>query len=597
MPSRKTPIKYTSREFDSIKRDLVEHAKRYYPDTFKDFNEASFGALMVDTVAYIGDILSFYVDYQANESFLDSAVEYNNVIRLSRQMGYKYKANPSSYGTVSIYSIIPANSSGLGPDSAYLPVLKKGSELSSTSGNTFILDEDVRFDDPSNEIVPARTDDSTGLPTHYAVRAYGRIVSGIFGLESKSISSFQRFLRVRLASNNVTEVLSVVDSEGNKYFEVEHLSQNTIYKEVVNKGENKDTVSSLMRPMIVARRFVVEREENQIFLQFGYGGPTEITSPSVADPKNVVLQLNGRDYLTDKSFDPYKLLNTDKFGIAPANTTLTITYRTNTATNVNAAAGSVTTVVRPLLEFPDRSTLADSKVSDIIGSLESFNEEPINGDTTLPSAEEIRRRTIDHFATQNRAVTQLDYESLVYSMPDKFGSIKRCRIIRDPDSLRRNLNLYVLSEDASGKLTTANTTIKENIKTWLNRNKMISDTIDILDAKVVNIGIDFEVVADEEANRFQLLSDCVKIVKDLFVVTPFIGEPFYLTDIYSALNRVDGVVDTKRVNITRKTGGNYSSTKYDLDHALSADGRYLSVPLNVALEIKFPDTDIKGAIS
>ena len=194
-------------------------------------------------------------------------------------------------------------------------------------------------------------------------------------------------------------------------------------------------------------------------------------------------------------------------------------------------------------------------------------------------------------------MTQLDYESLVYSMPDKFGSIKRCRIIRDPDSLRRNLNLYVLSEDASGKLTTASTTIKENIKTWLNRNKMISDTIDILDAKVVNIGIDFEVVADEEANRFQLLSDCVKTVKDLFVVTPFIGEPFYLTDIYSALNRVDGVVDTKRVNITRKTGGNYSSTKYDLDHALSADGRYLSVPLNVALEIKFPDTDIKGAIS
>ena len=597
MPSRKTPIKYTSREFDSIKRDLIEHAKRYYPDTFKDFNEASFGALMVDTVAYIGDILSFYVDYQANESFLDSAVEYNNIIRLSRQMGYKYKANPSSYGTVAIYALIPASSSGLGPDNSYLPVLKKGSELSSTSGNTFILDEDVRFDDPSNEIVAARTDDSTGLPTHYAVKAYGRIVSGVFGLESKSVGSFQRFLRMKLSSNNITEVLSVVDSEGNKYFEVEHLSQNTVYKEVVNKGDNKDTVASLMRPMIVTRRFVVEREQDQIYLQFGYGGPSEVRNQSVADPKNVVLQLNGRDYVTDKSFDPYKLLNTDKFGIAPANTTLTITYRTNTASNVNAAAGSVTTVVRPLIEFPDRSTLLDSKVNDIIGSFESFNEEPINGDTTLPSAEEIRRRTIDHFATQNRAVTQLDYESLVYSMPDKFGSVKRCRVIRDPDSLRRNLNLYVLSENSSGKLTTTNTTIKENIKTWLNRNKMISDTVDILDAKIVNVGIEFEVISDEEANRYQLLTDCVQAIKDLFVVTPFIGEPFYMTDIYSALNGVDGVVDTKRVNVVRKAGSNYSSTKFDLDDALSADGRYLSVPLNVAVEVKFPDTDIKGAVS
>ena len=597
MSSRKTPIKYTSREFESIKRDLLEHARRYYPDTFKDFNEASFGALMVDTVAYIGDILSFYLDYQVNESFIDTAVEYNNIIRLSRQAGYKYQANPSSYGTVAIYAIIPASTSGLGPDASYYPILKKGSELSSKSGNTFILDEDVRFDNPSNEIVAARTDSSTGLPTSYAVRAYGRVVSGIFGSENISIGSFERFRKVELVSPTISEILSVTDSEGNEYLEVEHLSQNTVYKEVVNKGDNKSTVPSLLRPMIVPRRFVVERTRNKIFLQFGYGGPTEIKSPSVADPKNVVLQLNGRDYVTDKSFDPFKLLNTDKFGVAPSNTTLRIIYRMNTAANVNASAGSINKVIRPIVEFSNRSSLNNASVSSIINSLESFNSEPIVGDTTLPSAEELRRRTIDHFATQNRAVTQMDYEALVYAMPEKFGSVKRCRIIRDPDSLRRNLNLYVISEDSSGKLTTTNTTIKENIKVWLSRNKMISDTVDILDAKIVNIGIEFEVIADEESNRFQILSDCTQAIKDKFSVTPFIGEPVYLTDIYSALNKVKGVVDTKRVNIVRKIGANYSSTRFDVDEALSADGRYLSVPLNVAMEIKFPDTDIKGAIS
>ena len=597
MPSRKTPIKYTSREFESIKRDLLEHARRYYPDTFKDFNEASFGALMVDTVAYIGDILSFYLDYQVNESFIDTAIEYNNIIRLSRQVGYKYKANPSSYGTVAIYAIIPASTSGLGPDATYYPVLKKGSELSSKSGNTFILDEDVRFDNPSNEIVAARTDSSTGLPTSYAVRAYGRVVSGIFGSENISIGSFERFRKVELASPTISEILSVTDTEGNEYLEVEHLSQNTVYKEVVNKGDNKDTVPSLLRPMIVPRRFVVERTRNKIFLQFGYGGPTEIKNPSVAEPKNVVLQLNGRDYITDKSFDPFKLLNTDKFGVAPSNTTLRVVYRMNTAANVNAAAGSINKVIRPIVEFANRSSLNDASVLSVINSLESFNSEPIVGDTTLPSAEELRRRTIDHFATQNRAVTQMDYEALVYAMPEKFGSVKRCRIIRDPDSLRRNLNLYVVSEDSSGKLATTNTTIKENIKVWLSRNKMISDTIDILDSKIVNIGIEFEVIADEEANKFQILSDCTQAVKDKFSVTPFIGEPVYLTDIYSVLNKVNGVVDTKRVNVIRKTGANYSSTKFDVDEALSTDGRYLSVPLNVAIEIKFPDTDIKGAIS
>ena len=597
MPSRKTPIKYTSREFESIKRDLLEHARRYYPDTYKDFNEASFGALMIDTVAYIGDILSFYLDYSVNESFMDTAVEYNNIVRLSRQVGYKYKANPSSYGTVAIYAILPASTSGLGPDAAYYPVLKKGSELSSTSGNTFILDEDVRFDDPSNEIVAARTDTSTGLPSSYAVRAYGRVVSGIFGSETIAVDSFERFKKVQLSSPNISEILSVRDTEGNEYFEVDHLSQNTVYKEVVNKGDNKETVPSLLRPMIVPRRFVVERTRNNIFLQFGYGGPTEIKSPSIADPKNVVLQLNGRDYITDKSFDPFKLLNTDKFGVAPANTTLTIVYRANTAANVNAAAGSITKVIRPVVEFANRSDLSDTSVSSIINSLESHNNDPIVGDTTLPSSEELRRRTIDHFATQNRAVTQQDYEALVYAMPEKFGSIKRCRVIRDPDSLRRNLNLYVISEDSAGKLTTTNTTIKENVKTWLNRNKMISDTVDILDAKIVNIGIEFEVVADEEVNRFQVLSDCSQAIKDKFSVTPFIGEPIYLTELYSALNKVNGVIDTKRINVIKKTGANYSSVKFDVDEALSADGRYLSVPLNVAIEIKFPDSDITGAIS
>ena len=103
------------------------------------------------------------------------------------------------------------------------------------------------------------------------------------------------------------------------------------------------------------------------------------------------------------------------------------------------------------------------KVNDIISSFESFNEDPIVGDTRLPTSDEIKRRTIDHFASQNRAVTQLDYEALVYAMPERFGSVKRCKIIRDPDSLRRNLNLYVISEDSRGKLTQTNTTIKENV--------------------------------------------------------------------------------------------------------------------------------------
>ncbi len=168
---------------------------------------------------------------------------------------------------------------------------------------------------------------------------------------------------------------------------------------------------------------------------------------------------------------------------------------------------------------------------------------------------------------------------------------------RDPDSFRRNLNLYVISEDSFGKLTATNTTIKENLKTWLGRVKMIHDTIDILDAKIANIGIEFEVVSGDQENRFDVLSNCVLKLKERFASPMYIGEPLYISEIYSILNKVRGVADTKNVKIVQKTGTNYASIRLDVESLVSADARYLSVPENVLLEIKYPDNDIKGAIS
>ena len=597
MSKKMRPIKYTSRDFDSIKQELVEYAKRYYPDTFRDFNDASFGSLMLDTVAYVGDIMSFYLDYNINETFLDSATEYDNIVRLSRQMGYKFRSSPSSFGLAAFYVIVPANSTGLGPDTNYIPILQKGSRLTSTSGNGFILEEDVNFDNPSNEVVVARVDDSTGVPTSYAIRGYGKIASGRMRVKEIAVGSFKKFRRILIDDPNVADIISVIDSDGNEYFEVDYLSQNVVYQEVANRGADSTVVPSIIKPVVVPRRFVIERELGSVNLQFGYGSSSELQSPSVADPTNVIFEMHGRDYITDTSFDPSKLLQTDKFGISPANTTLTITYRSNDPGNVNAAAGSVTQVSSPVLSFKDTTNLAPASMSEVRSSLECFNDEPIVGDISLPTAEELRRRTIDHFATQNRAVTQQDYEAAVYAMPEKFGSIKRCRIVRDPDSLKRNLNLYVIAENSFKKLTGANTTIKENLKTWLSKYKMINDTIDILDAKIANIGIEFEVVVGDQENRFDVLSNCVLALRERYREPLYIGEPMYVSEVYSILNKVRGVVDTKNVKVVQKTGGSYASVALDIDTLMSADGRYVSVPENVVLEIKFPDNDIKGAVS
>jgi hypothetical protein len=215
MPKKVVPIKYTDRDFESIRSSLIEHIRRYYPNTFEDFSAGSFGSIMLDTVAYVGDIMSFYLDYQANESFLDTANEYQNVVKIGRQFGFKPEFNTSSYGTVALYIVVPANSTGTAPDMDYAPIIKRKSVLSSVNGSNFMLDEDVDFSSPNVEIRVAEVDPDSGIPLTYAIKNYGTVVSGELVEEVIEIGPYRKYLQVELTNFNVAEVLEVVDSEGN----------------------------------------------------------------------------------------------------------------------------------------------------------------------------------------------------------------------------------------------------------------------------------------------------------------------------------------------------------------------------------------------
>ena len=595
---KRTPIKYTSRDFDSIKTDLVQHVKRYYPDTFKDFNDASFGSIMLDAVSYVGDIMSFYLDYQANESFLVTALEYRNLIKLGKQLGYKFTGIPASVGLASFYVVVPANNLGLGPDVEYLPILKKGSTFSSTNGVGFILDEDIRFDHPLNEVVAAKINTSTGVPTSYAVKAFGKVSSGNLVIETIQVGEYERFRKIRLANSGVTEIISVFDSNGHEYYEVNYLSQNVVYKDISNsKAASKDLVPAVLRPFVVSRRFTVENIDGRTSLQFGYGSENELIAPPVVDPVDIALDVHGRKHSTDDAFDPSKLLDTDKFGVAPANTTLTITYRVNNSRSTNVAVGGLRNVGSPEFSYNNPLEINRDIANGVNSSLEVFNPEPIIGGTTVPSTPELKTRILDTFATQNRAVTTNDFHAMVYQMPAKFGSLKRASVVRDPDSFKRNLNLYVLAEDSNGKLIAPNSLLKENLKMWISRYKMIHDTIDILDAKIVNLGIRFKVVADPEINKFDVLAEATKALQNRYSEPLNIGEPFYLTDVYGVLNNVRGIIDTTKVELFLRTGSGYATTFFNFDDAMSADGRYLVCPKNVAFEIKYPTADIEGTVT
>ncbi len=599
MPKKLQPIDYTSRDFDSIRRDLENYAKRYYPDTYKDFNKASFGSLMLDTVSYIGDILSFYLDYQANESFLETAVEYNNVVKLARQLGFRLDRNPSAYGVLTFYIEVPASTAVLGPDLAYAPVLQQGSTFSSTGGGSYTLLEDVDFSRLTNQVVPKDIDNTTNAPLNYVSRAQGRAVSGQTSYRSVDIGNFQKFLKVDLNSRNISQVLSVVDTEGHEYVEVDNLSQNVIYRALPNTNTSTNgTVSSIMKAVPVARRFTVESTATTTFLQFGYGSDSELLSDSIVDPTNLVLDLNGRTYVTDVDFDPTKLISTDKFGIAPSNTTLTVSYRVNTTSDVNAAAGSIVNVESPKIRFSNQGALQTTTRGRVRSSLEVTNDSPFTGDISLPNSEEIKQRVWGFYAAQNRAVTVQDYQALCYGMPGKFGSIKRAAVVRDFDELRRNINIYVISEDTSNKLTSANQTLKNNLKTWILQYKIVNDTVDILDATIANFGINYVAAIDTTADRFTVLSKANDALTKYLNNNPYdIGESILITDFYKVLQKVPGIIDVVDLEIVGKSGVSYGGLDYNFTNNLTPDGRRIAADANVVFELKFPNVDIKGSIT
>ena len=589
------PINYTNREFQGIRKDLLQIAERHYPDTFQDFSQASFGSIMVDNLAYVADQLSFYLDYNVNETFLDTAYQYENIIRHGRTLGYKDNGRASTFGKVALYVLVPASPTGLGPDRRYIPILKKGSSFSSDTGLNYVLTENVDFSEPKTQVIAARSNTTTGAPTFYAIKTYGNVVSGRFGSERVVVGAYERFKTITLSTANISEIISVFDEQGNEYYEVEYLAQDLIFKEVSNSNYKNDNVPSILKPFLASRKFAVNRSRNSVTLQFGSGKSGE--SNVVADPAEVAMDVFGKTYVTNTTFDPSRLTKNESMGIVPSDTTLTINYRSTNPTNSNLAVGALTRVKSALLDFEDRNNLSATSVSEVISSIEISNEEPIVGDVTNPTSSEIKRRIFDTFPTQNRAVTQADYENMIYRMPSKFGSIKRCSAQRDPDSRRRNINIYVISEDNFNNLTLTNNTIKNNLKTWMNNYRMLSDTIDVLDAFIINYGIEFVVRPSIGADRFTLVDECINILRDKYTNEKlFIGEHIDVAGIYTTLSGVEGVLSVSNIKIVNKNGSNYSSTQFDINENTSPDGSSIIVPRNAVAELKFPTVDIVGKI-
>lgn len=593
MPKTRPPISYTNRDFESIKQELVNYAKTYYPETYKDFNDSSFGALMIDMVAYVGDILSYYLDYQTNESFMETALQENSVLKIAKQLGYKLPGSPASSGVCTFYVAVPSQNNGGQPNVELIPVLKEGTTLSSDSGISFILAEDVDFNKSDVNIFVGQVD-ANGVPSNYIYKSYGKVISGELKTKTFDVGEYKKFYSVAVGEENISEIISVTDSDGNEYYEVDYLTQDTIYKAIKNFGSDSATVPYVLKQFQTYRRFTTEFDiGGNCTIQFGGGSESDFVESNFIDPSSAILSLYGKNYNSDLLFDPNQLIKTEKLGISPTNTTLTVKYRTNSSQNSNVPANSINIVTSPIVEF--RTNLYSN--SEALGSISAFeveNEDIVAGFVDVPTLEELKIRSLGAFGTQNRAVTRQDYINLIYRMPAKYGAVKRANVIQDPDSIKRDINIYVISSDQNNELSLASTTLKQNIKTWLSEYKMINDVIDILDGSIVNIGIEFEIVVELNKDTNSVLAECLSVLKSQYSKKFEMGEPIYITDIYKLLNKVRYVVDTKNVKIIEKSGAEYSSTQFSVKDNLSKDGRYLSIPQTHIFEIKDLNSDIKG---
>ena len=602
--TRQPDANFTNLTFDEIRKRIMAHAESYYPETYKDFNKSSFGSMMIDMLSLVSEQLNFYAQFIGNESFGPSRANSPMVLdEHETEVGDPTATSMTSYGIVKFYTLAPADAVQSGVDLNYKHKILMGARLTSPEGGVFTTLQDATVDlNPEFSVGTSFSTDGSRV-NYYIYETEVPVVSGEIKEISVEVGSYRRFLKVELKDYSVSEAITVVDSSGNKYYEVDNLGQDRIYMSVPNLASKPDQVPSIMMPTPVPRRYTVRKEDGRYFLQFGYGSEDSVVyfkgkaKSKVSLPFNIAADVTGKDYNKALSFDPTMLGHTNKFGIAPQNTTLTITYRSNTTENTNAAAGTITGVSSVELLFDDESILDSSKVDYIRQNITVNNDDPINGQRIEYSAMERSINIAAKRGTNGRCVTAQDYVAASYLMPSKFGKISRASIDQDRNDINRRLNMYVMSQDRFGKLEQASAPLKQNLKTWIESVKMITDSIDIYDAKILNLGLEFDVSLRNTSNYASAISEIREaLYTEITDVFPQIGEPFSIFEVERILNSMDVVNGVVSVKVKNKIGTGYSDIRHNISSNVSPDGKMIYIPADFIWEIKNAK-DIVGKVN
>lgn len=600
-------IKYVNRDFSDYRSQLIEYAKNYFPDAYNDFTPASPGMMFIEMAAYVGDILSFYQDTQLQETYLQYAKNPANLYNLAYMMGYRPKITTAAEVDVQVSQLVDAVNGE--PNWTQALVIGPNTKLKSTSTGqvNYIIDRGIDFTFSSSYDNTEITVDSlfNGEPSQFLLTKTAKAFSGEVKTATETITSVEKFKTITIDDTNIIGILSITENNGNTiWYEVPFLGQDTIFADDRNSSSDKGLVPYTLSLQKVPRRFVTRfTSTGQLQIQFGAGITGQDDSVITPDPTNVGLGNNQGISRIDYAYDPSNFLSTKSYGVAPSNTTLTIKYLVGGGVSANIPANTLTTVVGlgdisiPGAGTDKRSTL-------------SFNN-PIaaDGGRDGDTVEELRQNSLRAFNEQGRAVTLQDYTVRTLSMPSKYGSIAKVYITQDQltnpnsatdsiiDSNPLSLSMYTLSYDNNKNLKIATTNLKNNLKTYLSQYMLLTDAINIKDAFVINIEIDFDIIVRPNYQGRDVLLSCTNRLKDYFSITKWsINQPINLSSIYTLLDQEKGVQTVQKVKVISKAGDQYSQYAYDIDGATRNNIIYPSYDPMI-FEVKYPDIDIKGRIT
>lgn len=620
--NEKRNIPYLNKDFGDLRTALVDFAKIYFPNTVNDFSDSSPGSMFIDMAAYVGDILSFYTDTQLQENFIESARERENIYALAYNLGYKPAVtNPSSV-KLDVFQQIPSKivEGTTVPDFDYALRIEKDSTFlpGNNSEVSFLVQDAVDFSHSSSfdptEVNIFQIDSVTKQPEYYLLKKQVKAISAELKTTTFDVGSPERFRTLNINANDIIGITSIVDSDGNEWKEVPYLAQETLMEEVPNTeaydpelNQYNSLVPYLLRVVRTPKRFVTRvKANNQLQIQFGAGSTSNDDEVIIPNPDNVGLGINDGRSLIDFAYDPSNFMYTKAYGESPSNTSLTVTYMvgggisSNVSSNLITRVGSITT-------SPTKGQLEATVLTTARNSIAVNNPAPAAGGGPGDTIDDVRLNAVANFAAQQRTVTKDDYLFRTLAMPSQFGKIAKTYMLQDNqisvDSSKRianpnALNLYVLGYDINKNLTKLSIAAKENLATYLDQYRMLTDSINIKDAFTLNIGINFDIVSVRQFNNEEVLLECIEVLKDYFNIDKWqVNQPIVISEVANRLYRVKGVQTITKLEITNKVGEaqGYSKYKYDFDQATIDGVIYPSQDPSI-FELKYPNTDIKGRV-